>query len=395
MLEKHPDTLTDSELYQKINSWVLTMNPESIFLDYKRELNFSNKKEKIELAKDISSFANSQGGCLIYGIDEEREAEKSIPIPKKEYGILPIQANVIDIENILTSIISPPLPDLRIRTIKLEHDLSKVVYLLWHSKSWFAPHMVSGFKDVRYYKRGNFKAEPMQENEIETKYRERLATYEHTNNYVKNIDFGLHYTGANRSILKLAIAPLNLILNTKYFSYEDTDRLLPAHRRGTLMSFLDGVIFKSYAKYFIVKIYFNGSISICADMIKYLSSNVKEGGLKFRLLDPNDLYGLFNVTIWPYVAHFYNNLRIDSPVLLNLRIENPKGILLKTHQLDLRIPNHQLLNNQQVQDLIYNNNEFEFNETFPVRNLFVNQETVIKSLIERIEYGFGSFNMEY
>lgn len=216
MLEKHPDALTDSELYQKINSWVLTTNPESIFLDYKRELSFSNKKEKIEIAKDISSFANSQGGCLIYGIDEEREADKSIPIPKKEYGILPIQSNVIDIENILNSIISPPLPDLRIRAVKLEHDPSKVVYLLWHSKSWFAPHMVSGFKDARYYKRGNFKAEPM---------------------------------------------------------------------------------------------------------------------------------------------HFYDNLRIDSPILLNLRIENPKGILLKTHQLNLPIPNHQLLNSQQVQNLIYSNNE--------------------------------------
>jgi len=70
MLNKHPDSLNDSQLYEIINSWVRTQTPESLFLDYKRELNFKTQKDKIELAKDISSFANTEGGCLIYGIDE-------------------------------------------------------------------------------------------------------------------------------------------------------------------------------------------------------------------------------------------------------------------------------------------------------------------------------------
>jgi len=394
MLEKHPDTLTDSELYQKINSWVLTRNPESIFLDYKRELNFSKNKEKIELAKDISSFANYQGGCLIYGIDEEREDDKSIPFPKKEYGILPIEANVIDIENILTSIISPALPDLRIRTIMLEHEPSKVVYLLWHSKSWFAPHMVSGFKHTRYYKRGNFKAEPMQEHEIEAKYRERHATYEYTYNYIKNIDYGFGYRGANRSILKLAIAPLYLISNIKYFTYEDTYSLLPVHRRGSAISFLDGVVFKSYPGYYIVKLFFNGSTGICVDMVEYFS-RYDEGKIACRLLDPNDLYRLFNETIWPYVSHFYKNIRIDSPVFLNLSIENPQGILLMSKQTNLPISNHLLLNGRQVKDLIYTNKDFEFSETFSFRELYINTEKIINSLIDRIKYGFGLFIKEF
>jgi hypothetical protein len=394
MLEKHPDTMSDSELYKKINSWVRTKTPESSFLDYKRDLNFGSQKEKIELAKDISSFANSAGGCLIYGIDEQREGEKSIPIPKEQYGILPIEGNVIDIENILTSIISPSLPDLTIRTITLEHEPDKVVYLLWHSKSWFAPHMVTGFKHTRYYKRGNFKAEPMQEHEIEAKYRERIATYEYTGHYIKNIDYGLPYTGANRSILKIAVAPLYLISNNKYFSYGDSDKLLPAHRRGTAISILDGVVFKSYPGYYIIKIYFNGSISICVDMVKYLSTNIKSG-MEFKLLDPEKLYRLFSVTIWPFISHFYKNLKINSPVILNLCIDNPKGILLKTQQTDFQISDHEPLNEHQLQDLIYNNLEFEFSETFSVRDLFIDTQKVIESLIDRIKYGFGSFNMEY
>jgi len=211
MLERHPDTMTDSEIYQMINSWVRTKTPESIFIDYKKYLNYKTHKDKIKLAKDISSFANTKGGCLIYGIDEQREGDKSVSIPREKYGMTPIDDNIIDLENVLTSIISPTLPDIRIKQIKLEHEPSKVVYLFWHSKSWFAPHMVSGFKHTRYYKRGNFKAEPMQEHEIEAKYRERLAAYEYTDQFIKNIDYGFGYRGASRSILKLAIAPLYLI----------------------------------------------------------------------------------------------------------------------------------------------------------------------------------------
>lgn len=41
MLEKHPDTIIDLEIYQKVDSWVRTKMPESVFLDYKRELNFN------------------------------------------------------------------------------------------------------------------------------------------------------------------------------------------------------------------------------------------------------------------------------------------------------------------------------------------------------------------
>ena len=53
--------MTDTELYEKIDSWVSTKTPESIFIDYKKELKFNDQKEKIDLAKDVSSFANTKG----------------------------------------------------------------------------------------------------------------------------------------------------------------------------------------------------------------------------------------------------------------------------------------------------------------------------------------------
>lgn len=51
---------------------------ESLYLDFKREINLSNK-EKLseEIACDICQFINTNGGCLVIGIAEE----------KNEYGI--------------------------------------------------------------------------------------------------------------------------------------------------------------------------------------------------------------------------------------------------------------------------------------------------------------------
>ena len=230
MLEKHPDTMSDTELYEKINSWVRTKTPESIFLDYKRELNLYTEKEKIDLGKDISSFANTKGGCLLYGVDEERQNKESAPIPKQDYGIEPIKGDLIDIENILNSIIFQPLPEIRIRRIRLDHNPGKYVYIIWHPKSWIAPHMVSGFKNNRYYKRGNFKSEPMEEHEVDLLYQARSLTNIKLIDFIKNIDYGLNHIHQSQFYLKIIASPYYLSPYSKYFSYSDASNLIePDH----------------------------------------------------------------------------------------------------------------------------------------------------------------------
>jgi predicted HTH transcriptional regulator len=45
---------------------------ESKIIDYKRELPKDNPEGKKEFLYDVSSFANTSGGHLIYGMDEEK-----------------------------------------------------------------------------------------------------------------------------------------------------------------------------------------------------------------------------------------------------------------------------------------------------------------------------------
>ena len=65
-----------------IQSLIENKVPESKTLDYKRELKF-DEKSKAEFIYDISSFYNTEGGCIIIGLEEEKdEQNKNTGLPK-------------------------------------------------------------------------------------------------------------------------------------------------------------------------------------------------------------------------------------------------------------------------------------------------------------------------
>jgi predicted HTH transcriptional regulator len=45
---------------------------ESRILDYKRECKLALEQDKSEFIYDVCSFYNSEGGCIIYGLEEEK-----------------------------------------------------------------------------------------------------------------------------------------------------------------------------------------------------------------------------------------------------------------------------------------------------------------------------------
>ena len=63
--DKSPAELTEADLIDLIG-----VEAEGKSLDYKRDLVGSTDANKKEFLYDASSFANSQGGYLIFGMDE-------------------------------------------------------------------------------------------------------------------------------------------------------------------------------------------------------------------------------------------------------------------------------------------------------------------------------------
>ncbi|WP_088014525.1 helix-turn-helix domain-containing protein [Gottfriedia acidiceleris] len=132
---------------------------EDLYLDYKQSDSlFNTPGNKKEISKDVSAFANSGGGTLVYGVIEDKATHLPIAI---DDGVNPREISKEWLENVITSNIHRKIPDLRINQIRLTSG--NVIYVVYVPQSSLAPHMAA---DKRYYKRYNFKSESMTEYEV-------------------------------------------------------------------------------------------------------------------------------------------------------------------------------------------------------------------------------------
>jgi hypothetical protein len=133
--------------------------PESLTLDYKRSDSLGKQeKRKNEISKDVSAFANSAGGILIYGITEDGHVPTSL-----DDGIDPNEITKEWLEQVIGSRIQRRISGIRINQIKLSPPSTNVIYVLDIPQSNLAPHMAS---DKKFYKRFNFESIAMEEYEV-------------------------------------------------------------------------------------------------------------------------------------------------------------------------------------------------------------------------------------
>lgn len=128
---------------------------EDIHLDYKASPAIDSSKRS-EIAKDVSAFANSDGGVLIYGITENNNLPVGI-----DDGIDHTKYSREWLEQVINSNVSPRIEDVRISPIQLSVERS--VFAVQIPKSFRGPHQSS---DKKYYKRFNFQSVAMEDYEI-------------------------------------------------------------------------------------------------------------------------------------------------------------------------------------------------------------------------------------
>jgi hypothetical protein len=128
---------------------------ESLTLDYKASPSLAkDSKSRDELCKDVSAFANSAGGQIIYGIEEKDRN----PVKVDDGSDLSREW----IEQVIDSNIQPRLDGLTITPVPL--GSARHAYVLTISQALGrAPHQAP---DKKYYKRQNFQSVPMEDYEI-------------------------------------------------------------------------------------------------------------------------------------------------------------------------------------------------------------------------------------
>lgn len=127
---------------------------ESRTIEYKQMLSLSTSDEKKEFVADVCAFANSAGGDILFGLEEQRDSTgKQTGVPIRADGLpdLNIDQEVQRIENLLRDCIEPRMPSLGIRIV--EGFSQGPVLLIRVPQSWNAPHRST--RDSKFYARNN------------------------------------------------------------------------------------------------------------------------------------------------------------------------------------------------------------------------------------------------
>lgn len=113
----------------------------------------------LELSKDVSAFANSVGGIIIYGVREDKERG----VVEIDEGVSETEISKEWLEHEIDGNVRPRIPDLIIHVIRLPNRQNdRVAYVVVIPES-YTVHQAA---DRRYYKRYNFQKVPMEDYEV-------------------------------------------------------------------------------------------------------------------------------------------------------------------------------------------------------------------------------------
>jgi hypothetical protein len=164
---------------------------ESLTLDYKdaRALGKTDKQRN-ELCKDASAFANSAGGQIIYGIEEKDHQPARV---QDSDSVDPVDITREWIEQVIDSNIQPRIQNLGIQLIDVATKPKRVAYVITIPQA--TTSALHQAPDNKYYYRQNFQSVPMEDYQVRDTMR-RATTPEL---YVR-----LSLAGGKRAVIELA-----------------------------------------------------------------------------------------------------------------------------------------------------------------------------------------------
>lgn len=127
--------------------------PEQLTLEYKRALPGGSLKERKEFLADVTAFANTAGGHIVYGIEELRESGKKTAIANTLRGLpaVDVEEAIHRLEQMILAGTTPALRGCRFHRVPLENHEESLVLRI--PRSWAAPHAVTLEGGFRFWAR--------------------------------------------------------------------------------------------------------------------------------------------------------------------------------------------------------------------------------------------------
>ena len=160
MIPKPLDNIIHSDLQQLIQDQI----PESKSIEYKRDLPGASDADKIKFLRAISSFANTNTGDLIYGVDATNG------IPTRLIGITSVTSDeaILRLSNMCRDGVQPRIS--RINFIPVILDAGGWVLVIRVDKSWSSPHRVIHSGHGHFYGRNSAGAYQLDVGELKTAF---------------------------------------------------------------------------------------------------------------------------------------------------------------------------------------------------------------------------------
>ena len=106
-----------TELASRVEGLIRSGARESSTLDYKRDVYATTEGGRKEFAKDLTAFANKDGGILLVGVREENGAPAEVVgVPAAE-----VDSAILWLESVARSGVNPHLPSLVINQVSIEN----------------------------------------------------------------------------------------------------------------------------------------------------------------------------------------------------------------------------------------------------------------------------------
>ncbi len=214
MLNKKMENITLDDIQTLIENGVC----ENKNLDYKRELHIDTDSDKKEFLADISSFANSNGGDIIFGIEED-STEK---IPTKIVGIHYENDDVLvrKLEDFIRQSIQPIILNIEYKVIKIVNN--KCILIIRIPQSLIAPHRVEYKGHNKFFARNNKGKYQMDVNELRLSFNSGIDLEKRIDDFKMSRYYEILSNKYNKLI---ADSPIFVIHYIPLSSLNDTTRL--------------------------------------------------------------------------------------------------------------------------------------------------------------------------
>ena len=144
-LDQPLDALREQDLQELIDDQVI----EKATLEYKRDLPGSTHTDRKEFLRDVSSFANTAAGHIVYGMRGDAGA------PVEIVGITSSDpdAEIALLENLLRDGLRPRISGIALAGVGISNGSWAIVIRI--PSSWAKPHMVIFQEDGKFYSRNS------------------------------------------------------------------------------------------------------------------------------------------------------------------------------------------------------------------------------------------------